>query len=124
MRKELRHAIDSMNGDNKVYIKRAYRAAIANHPYYDVSKIPGTERVLYTFFHDDTVKREHRKYYENVRKIDDMKVTLAKIPSTSNLPASVRIYFENLTNAQIQGQLNTIKKLLRKKDSLVTHKIK
>ena len=79
---------------------------------------------MYKFFHDDTVKREYRKYHENVRKIDDMKVTLAKIPRTSNLPANVRIYFENLTNAQIQDQLKAIKKLLRKKDSLVTHKIK
>ncbi len=124
MRKQLRRAIDSMNGDNKVYIKRAYKAAIANHPYYDVSKIPCTERVFYKFFHDDTVKREYRKYHENVREIDDMKVMLAKLPSTNSLPATIRIYFENLTNAQIEGQLNTIKKLLRKKDSLVTHKIK
>ena len=123
-RKQILRAIDSMNGDNKVYIKCAYSAAIANHPYYDVSKIPCTERVMYKFFHDDTVKREYRKYHENVRKIDDMKVTLAKIPRTSNLPANVRIYFENLTNAQIQDQLKAIKKLLRKKDSLVTHKIK
>ena len=124
MHKQLRRAIDSMNSDNKVYIKRAYRAAIANHPYYDVSKIPCTERVFYKFFHDDTVKREYRKYHENVREIDDMKVMLAKLPPTNSLPANIRIYFENLTNTQIEGQLNTIKNLLRKKDSLVTHKIK
>lgn len=123
-RKRIRHDIDSMYIDNQFHIKRAHKAAIVNHPYLDATRIPCTKRVLYMFFHDDTVKREYRKYHENVRKISDMKERLQKIPQANNLSKDVRIYFENLTNAQIYNQLNTIEMLLRKKDSLITQKIK
>lgn len=123
-RNKIRHDIDSMHADNQVYIKRAYKAAIANHPYFDVTKIPCAERVFHMFFHDDTVKREYRHYDANVRKINYMKERLKTIPQTHNLPQNVKIYFENLTNAQIYNQLKTIETLLRKKDSLITQKIK
>ena len=121
---QIQQRLAYLNRQNLKHIKCAYEAAIANHPYYDVAKIPCTEQVFYIFFHDDTVKREHRKYSNNNREAEKLRERLAKIPSTFNLPRDIRLHFDNQTNQQTKKQLEIIEELLRKKDSVIAEKIR